>query len=78
MPCASLQASRATSHTLKYAVFYEISEVHLDTAKGKMHQCVGLQKLRKEVAVSEVYLMKIESIMVELQHVMQETRHVAD
>jgi septation ring formation regulator EzrA len=69
---------RTSQYARKYTVLHKISEweVHLDTAKGKVHECEEtLQKLREEVEVVDVNLGRLESGMEGFKRAMQRPRH---
>jgi len=68
-----------TQYSRKYIAIHEISEWegHLDTAKGKVHECEdALQKLRREIEVIDDNIGKLESGMENLKHaILQEPQH---
>jgi len=70
---------RVTQYSRKYIAIHEISEWegHLDTAKGKVHECEdALQKLRREIEVIDDNIGKLESGMENLKHaILQEPQH---
>jgi PIN domain nuclease of toxin-antitoxin system len=69
---------RTTQYARKYIVLHKISEweVHLNTAKGKVHECEEmLQKLREEVEVVDSNLGRLENGMEDLKRAMQQPQH---
>ena len=69
---------RMSQYTRKYTVLHKILkwEIHLDTAKGKVHECEEtLQKLREEVEEVDDKLGRLESGMEHLKHVMGLLQH---